>query len=619
MTIMMLVFLCLSYFPLLTVPIPEVFHRWINNPLHQQIILYHELTISLSNSKRAFQNQIKKWHFRPHRIPASKNFTLIETVKELWEQHVLPTEMLRILNEEMGFEVKKKELNNLRHSHDLYFRAPNVRKGRKTILGGLDGAGEDDEGGDDAAGVDKRTDEENEGDADHDQDLAKATIAFVRQEDSYLSDEMEESLATVDHPQRHNPASFPSQASTHRPPKRKRAENPLPLFTPAYPSPLPADIATRRALKDDADAAKAASIAVRHQRRHRHRRTPVDIGANTTQGPRFPSEMTLEEAKTALDLDKDTYRAVRDAFEEICVSGNIVRKKGSGKWQAAKEALVASFPALHSLFNVTVTAAPNAFTQVIATGATDRQIQALDILCMDVTKQMRNRSVRMSVTKAKKMLGLDPTEVTRARAALTERLLANGFVSKTECGEYWKVMRDEWIAEQELNTDAASKKAADVLCADVMKRINDDRTKEHRLQITEDKKQSLLANGKETRAGDSMGEEENQSEVEPPGGYISRGVPTNTVYPQLQYPPGGYISLPLPLSVVTSLSVSATAVHHPAPSSAIAPQQTTITHGGYRHLPNTYTPYATPADGFQHLYPEIDPEILAMNGYEKQA
>ncbi|MCJ1380637.1 hypothetical protein MMC17_003745 [Xylographa soralifera] len=560
--------------------------------------------IGFAPSKRAFQNQIAKWNFPPSRIPALKNLTLIEAVKELWKQHVLPAEMLRVLNEEKGFVVKKKELNNLRHSLGLYFRAPNAQKGQK-------GADEHDDCTDEEAGA------ENGGIIDDDRGNAgdtNGTTSLLQREELCPSDKTRDLLPTIGRLRRRNFSDLTNLAvfaSTSRPCKRQRADSSMLPLASALPGSNPADAAAHRAVRDEADVAKGASMALRNQRRHRrqHRHTLVVGGGSKTPGLKYPSEMTMDEAKAILNLDQDTYRAVRDSFEEVCLAKNIVRKKGSESWQTAKDNLVAISPVLYALFNVIVTPATNAFSQAATAVATDQQAQALDILCMDVTKQMRNRNVRMSVTDSKKVLGLDPARLTTARTALTQRLIANNFLSRTESGEHWKVMRDEWIAEQGLKTDVNSMKAADVLCTDVMKRFNENCTKQlrlvrtNRVQTVDDKEQSLFVDEaeEEEHAKGTAREKENQGEVELPGGYISLLAP---VLPHHPYPPSGCISLPLPLSAMAASSNAANAGHHPALSSATVPQQTT----------DTEALNAAPADDFQKLYPEIDPEILAMHG-----
>ena len=534
--------------------------------------------------------------------------------------------MLRVLNEEKGFVVRKKELNNLRHSLGLYFRAPNVSNGRKENADGLVGADEQDESADEEAG------EENRGVINDDRSNGEANIGAtspLQKEEFYQTDGMRDLLATIDRPQRFNTcnptnvAVLPSISQSH---KRKRADSSkvhlattLHASTPSYPAFLAADVAARRAVRDEADtanAAKVASFVLRRQRPHRHPQRQKSAGGSSSKvsGPRYPSEMTLDAVKTLLNLEHDTYRTVRDSFEEICVAKNIARKKGCNTWQTAKDSLIAITPALYSLFNVTINPAPGSFTQAAAAVPTDQQNQALDILCMDVTKQIRNRSVRVSVAESKKVLGLDPARVTTARTALTQRLIANDFVSRTESGEHWKVIRDEWIAEQGLRTDINAMKAADVLCADVMKRFNETRTKLSRrirtvgVQAAKEKEQNPPVGKAEEKehAKANAGEEENQGEVEFSGRYISLSTPA---FSHHACPPSGYISLPLPLSIMAACSSTAPAAHDPALLSVSVPQQATHTH----------TSTTASDEGFRNLYPEIDPEIFAIHGYERQA
>ena len=531
--------------------------------------------------------------------------------------------MLRVLNEEKGFVVKQKELNNLRHSLGLYFRAPNVSKGQKENAGVLDGT-EEEAGG------------ENGGLVDDDRGNAENTIRTIfslQREEFCQTDETRDLPATIDRPHRLKASDLTNLAvlpSTSQLRKRKRAGSStahlataLQTSSPSNPAFLPADGGARHIMRDEADTAEAASIAFREQRplRHCHRQTPAVGRGSKASGTRYPSEMTLDEVKAYLNLDHDTYRAVRDSFQEICAAKNVVRKKGNDDWQTAKENLIATTPALYPLFNVTVSPAPNASTQVTTAVLSDQQVQALDVLCMDITKQMRNRSVRMSIAESKKVLGLDPARVTTARTALTQRLVAHDFVNRTASGEQWKVIRDEWIAEQGLQTDVDSARAADVLCADVMKRFTESRTKPlrlartNRLQIREDTKQILLADETEGEehakqekepAKRKAGEEENQAEVGPPGEHTSLPI---SAFPHRPYPSGGYTSLPMPLSVMAAFSTTATAAHPEALSSATPPRQTT-------HID---APNAAPTEGLQELYPEIDPEILAMHGHERQA
>jgi hypothetical protein len=52
-------------------------------------------------------------------------------VKQLWERNTTQKEMLRILNEEDGFEIKERELMRVRAKNRWLLRVPNGMKPRK--------------------------------------------------------------------------------------------------------------------------------------------------------------------------------------------------------------------------------------------------------------------------------------------------------------------------------------------------------------------------------------------------------------------------------------------------------------------------------------------------------
>ncbi len=66
--------------------------------------------------------------------PAHKNLELVERVKQLWERNTTQREMLRILNEEDGFEIKERELMRVRAKNRWLLRVPNGMKPRKQNL-----------------------------------------------------------------------------------------------------------------------------------------------------------------------------------------------------------------------------------------------------------------------------------------------------------------------------------------------------------------------------------------------------------------------------------------------------------------------------------------------------
>jgi hypothetical protein len=63
--------------------------------------------------------------------PAHKNVELVERVKQLWEHNTSQREMLRILNEEDGFDIKERELMRVRAKNRWLLRVPNGMKAKK--------------------------------------------------------------------------------------------------------------------------------------------------------------------------------------------------------------------------------------------------------------------------------------------------------------------------------------------------------------------------------------------------------------------------------------------------------------------------------------------------------
>ena len=89
---------------------------------------------------------------------------------------------------------------------------------------------------------------------------------------------------------------------------------------PRTPSPepiLPAEVIAKR-------QARQARLLAESQERlkagTRRRRTKVWSGLppDPVQPPRYPSELTMEESKKELGLDKHLYQEMRNIFEDIC-------------------------------------------------------------------------------------------------------------------------------------------------------------------------------------------------------------------------------------------------------------------------------------------------------------
>lgn len=82
---------------------------------------------SFNPSKRAYQQQFRRWGFPSKQNPAHRNAELVERVKDLWEANYTQRDMLKTLNEE-GYEIKERELMRLRAKNRWLLRIPNGMK-----------------------------------------------------------------------------------------------------------------------------------------------------------------------------------------------------------------------------------------------------------------------------------------------------------------------------------------------------------------------------------------------------------------------------------------------------------------------------------------------------------
>ena len=249
------------------------------------------------------------------------------------------------------------------------------------------------------------------------------------------------------------------------------------------PSPEP-ELAPEIIAKREARQARiAAESEERFRTRTRRRRTKVWAGLppDPEQPPRYPSELTMEECKRELGLDKPLYQELRETFEAICRTHNVIKKTlcGPDTWKTVKEELVSRMAHLQPLFWGPGAAGVNQ----------TQKPMALDLLCMDVTKKLRTVSNRVTITDAKNILGVTPQEGRQIRAAFDAILKADHFTSKLEVPrEYWDNLKAKWISESSLiqeklgdqSTDpdyGAKLKSLESIACDVQKRHRDDQTK----------------------------------------------------------------------------------------------------------------------------------------------
>ena len=218
--------------------------------------------------------------------------------------------------------------------------------------------------------------------------------------------------------------------------------------------------------------------------RKRRRRTRYWAGLPPDEdlGPRFPSELTLAEGIVELNLDKVLYRNVRQSFEQICQSQNIMKKTlcGAEKWNQAKNELIGRYPQLQTIFWD-----PNAGF----IGQTKKPM-ALDVICMDVTKRLRQAGQHISIADAKNTLGLTPEQGREVRAAFNLILREDFFTGKLDTTkEHWDGLKSRWIKESPQlssslslgETDPAYQnkmKALESIARDVQKRNRDRQTRQ---------------------------------------------------------------------------------------------------------------------------------------------
>ncbi len=243
---------------------------------------------------------------------------------------------------------------------------------------------------------------------------------------------------------------------------------------------LPPEIAAKR------EARQARLLAESEERLKngtRRRRTKVwsGIAPDPEAPPRYPSELTLEECKRALGLDRKMYMEIRDIFEGICRSNNVVKKTlcGADTWTGVKDELISNVPHLQRIF----------WGSNAVTASQTQQPMAFEIICMDVTKKIRTVGSRVTISEAKNILALTPQEGRNIRSAFDSILKQDYFVSKLDVPrEHWEGLKARWIEESPLLRQKFAGEASDPdydtkmkclesIAADVQKRHRDQQTK----------------------------------------------------------------------------------------------------------------------------------------------
>lgn len=234
-------------------------------------------------------------------------------------------------------------------------------------------------------------------------------------------------------------------------------------------------------LKEERRLKLEAESRDRWAKKTRRRRTRQYAGlpADPPGPPRFPSETTVAASVDILGLDKRSYHAVRAKFQYICETMGIKKKTlaGPDAWESAKTELVVAFVHLQTIMWIDKT-------------NLDRKKLALDVICSDVTKRMREDASDRGLTlaEARNILGINPTEAREVKATFYEMLKRDGFTSKLSLGkERWRDLKQQWIDESGLlrrvlsrlddSTDEQTRaRAIETLATDVTKRVRDDQS-----------------------------------------------------------------------------------------------------------------------------------------------
>lgn len=247
---------------------------------------------------------------------------------------------------------------------------------------------------------------------------------------------------------------------------------PMPAPVQSGADELPEEVIRKRKERHDQMQAESDERWAAKKRRRRTR-DYGGIPADPPGPPRFPSETTLGESMELLSMDGKLYRDVRAQFQAICEEMRIIKKTlaGTDKWAEVKNRLIQE--------NAHLTAV---FADPLNTPAKEL---ALDVIATDVTKRMRTIDTRMTIVDAKNTLGVNPEQSRQIRNSFYLILQNDHFTSKLETGpEHWEELKEQWVNSSPLLTDlmredqepeqlVRKKKALEVLCRDVMKRLRD--------------------------------------------------------------------------------------------------------------------------------------------------
>ncbi|KAK4541916.1 hypothetical protein LTR36_007280 [Oleoguttula mirabilis] len=374
---------------------------------------------------RLFRRQFAdRWHFPPRkaRVKPADEPVVVERIKQLWEQNLGVKEIRAALQEE-GWELGDNEFQRLRKKNGFRRRGD---VGAYSIEVG-------------AGGKRKRGPEEMEQWLPVDDDPVGGVMGELDGHDGTA-----DALLGLQQPQ-HQPvfALTPEEEA-------RRFEH---------------------MAKVQAESDQALLNRKRRRRIRGYGHLPPD---DPGLAPRYSSETTLDECKAFLHLSNEMYSTVRSEYELICRDMGIERKKTvmeNGLWQASKDRLVRE--------NLHLSAMMHPLQPDL-----ERKAVAIDVICADVTKRMRDSKKKLTVGEANNTLGLNPRSSKELRRKYYEILERDQYTTRLACGdEHWAELRQQWFDTSPLlqqvvtEGDPHRMKCVDILCRDATKRYNDDSLK----------------------------------------------------------------------------------------------------------------------------------------------
>lgn len=399
-------------------------------------------------SHRLFRRKFsEKWKFPPRRerLPAEQEPVVVARIGQLWEQN-LGIQAIRETLESEGWELGDNEYQRLRKKNGF--------RRRGDALGAY-GVVEDEFLGAPGTGASKRS-KAAKGEkrkADHiapEQWLPVEDGTVPGTSSTEIGVDMGMELSTVGQDGIHDSAIPQPQPPAH-------------LLTPEE---------QQRRAEHLAQVQAQSDLALANRKRRRRIRgyghLPPD---DPSLAPRYGSETTLDECKAYLQLTNPLYLQVRSDYERICVELGIERKKSvveNGIWQASKDRLVQE--------NVHLAGVMHPFQPDL-----DKRAIAIDCLCADVTKRMRDSKKKLTIADSNNALGLNPTTSKEIRKKFYEILERDQYTTRLACGDvHWAELRQSWFDAVPLlqqvvaEGDVHKMKCLDLLCRDATKRYNDD-------------------------------------------------------------------------------------------------------------------------------------------------